>query len=164
MSLARLPLIFLAAMLVQWWWMTHFTLFGLAPQVLLVLTVALAARQGALAAMFCGFSWGLFLDIMSPRLFGANALALTLIAYGTGSVRRQIDMAGLAPQSLVVVSMTWAYFLLLGFLGLVFDPAKTFFWVGWPAFLIDPFYNCALTAAVFAAWLPPRWEHHRGMA
>ncbi len=158
MNPVRLLVIFFAAMVAQWWWMTHFSIFGLAPQLLLVLTVALAARYGALWGMSAGFLWGLFLDLMSPRLFGANALAFTWIAWGTGSVRRQIDVAGLGPQAVVVVAMTWAYFLLLGVLGLIFS--KSFFWVGLPAFCLDPFYNAVVTTVLFALWTP-RWEHRR---
>ena len=158
MKILSLLVSFFAAMVAQWWWMTHFSAFGLAPQLLLVLTVALAARYGALWGMSAGFFWGLFLDILGPRLFGANALALTWIAYGTGSVRRQIDVAGLGPQTVVVIAMTWAYFLVMGALGLVFS--KTFYWVGWPAFLVDPFYNGLVTALVYAVWVPHR-EHRR---
>jgi rod shape-determining protein MreD len=139
--------------------MTHFAPFGVAPQLLLVLTVALAARHGAVWGMVAGFLWGLFLDVMSPRLFGANALVLTWIAYGTGSMRRQIDVAGLGPQTVVVFTTTWVYFLLLGALGLVFS--KNLYWAGLPAFLLDPFYNAALAALVYALWAPSR-EHHRG--
>jgi rod shape-determining protein MreD len=161
MNQIRLVVLFVLAMAMQWWWMTHFSIFGLAPQFLLVLTVAMASRHGAVWAMLYGFLWGLFLDVLSPRLFGANALALTLVAYGTGSVRRQIDVAGLAPQALVVFGVTWAYFLLLGVLGLVFTPGhKSFDWVGWPAFLADPFLNILVTGLVYALW-EPRREFHR---
>jgi rod shape-determining protein MreD len=155
----RLVVVFVAAMAAQWWWSTHLAMAGVAPQLLLVLTVATAARYGSLWAMSCGFFWGLFLDVLGARLFGANALALTLVGYVTGSVRRQIDVAGLAPQCLLAFAMTWAYFILLGLLGTVFT--KSFLWVGWPVFLFDPIYNCLITAVIFVAWAPPRWDHHR---
>ena len=146
-------------MLAHWWWTTHLSVAGLAPQLLLVLTVITAARRGPIRAMCLGCVWGLFLDVMSARLFGANALALTLVGYGTGSVRRQIDVTGLAPQCLVVFGMTWAYFVLLGLIGLVF--LKTFLWVGWPSFVVDPFYNCVVGAAVFMIWNPWADHYHR---
>ena len=158
MSQLRLLLFFVLAMLAQWWWSTHFSIAGVAPQVLLVATVAMAARYGSIWAMGCGFFWGLFLDVLSPRLFGANALALVWVGYGTGSVRRQMDVAGLAPQCLLVFGTTWAYFMLLGLLGSVF--AKTFLWVGWPVFLAGPFYNCLLTVLLYSVW-DPRWDHRR---
>jgi rod shape-determining protein MreD len=147
---ARMGALFAAAMAFHWWWTTHFSFFGLSPQILLVLTVAVAARSGPIRAMCLGFAWGLFLDFLNARLFGANALALTLVGYGAGSVRRQIDVAGLAPQCAIVGLMTWAYFLLLGLLGAVF--MRHFLWVGWTAFLFDPFYNVLAAAAAAAVW------------
>lgn len=147
MTYSRWVALFLGAMLAHWFWTADFALAGLAPQILLVLTVAIAARHGPIPAMCLGFAWGLFLDAMSAHLFGANALALAWVGYGTGSVRRQIDVTGLVPQCVVVFGMSWAYFLLTGLLGLVF--MKTFLWVGWAAFLIDPLYNCLVTAGVF---------------
>ena len=154
MRLLRGSLFFLLAMVAHWLWSSHMTVWGLAPQLLLVLTVAVAARRGPIAAMSFGFCWGLFLDMLSARLFGANALALTLVGYGTGSVRRQIDVTGLAPQCMIVLFMTWAYFLLLGLLGLVFS--KSFAWVGWTPFLLDPFYNVLVAVAAFIFWDPWR--------
>jgi hypothetical protein len=52
--------------------------------------------------------------------------------------------------------MTWGSFLLYGVLGAIF--AKQFLWVGWPAFLFDPLYNCLLVplAALACAWLRVR--------
>ena len=160
MSQVRLLIVFFFSMAAQWWWSTHFSFAGVAPQLLLVMTVAVAARLGSNWAMSCGFFWGLFLDVMSARLFGGNALALTLVGYGTGSVRRQMDVAGLGPQCLLVFSMSWAYYLMIGLLGRIFDPSKTFLWVGWPLFLAGPFYNCLVAIAVYAIW-DPRWEQHR---
>lgn len=153
---ARLLVVFVGGMLLQWWWSTHFSFAGLAPQVLLVLTVAMAARYGPLRAMTLGFFWGLFLDVLAARMVGANALLLTLVAYATGSVRRQIDLLGIGPQSVMVVALSLVYFLLWGLLGAVF--LKTFLWVGWLAFLVDPLYNVLLSIFVYGlaeVWLEP---------
>ena len=147
MTSVRLALLWAGAMLAQWLWSSHFLVLGIAPQLLLVLTVALSARLGPVTGMCYGFAWGLFLDVMRAQLFGANALALTLVAYGTGSARRQIDMTGPGPQSVIVFFMTWAYFILTGLLGLIF--MKTFLWVGWEVFLLNPFYNCLLVPVLY---------------
>lgn len=152
MSYIRIPVLFVAAMAVQWWWSTHFALAGVAPQLLLVLTVVVAARQGPIRAMFLGFGWGLFLDVLNAHLFGANALALVLAGYATGSVRRQIDVAGLGSQCVVIFVMTLAYFLVLGVLGLLF--MRAFAWVGWASFLADPFYNCLVAVVLTVVWQP----------
>jgi rod shape-determining protein MreD len=143
---AKLIVMFIGAMGLQWWWSTRGSIMGVAPQLLLVLTVTNAARYGPLRGMCLGFFWGLFLDVMSARMVGANALALTIVAYGTGSMRRQIDLYGVAPQALMVFSLTLVYFLIMGLLGLLF--LRSFLWVGWAAFIIDPFYNALLAALV----------------
>lgn len=150
MRALRLTFLFLAAMAVQWWWGTHFTVAGVAPQLLLVLTVVISARLGPVKGMFLGFGWGLFLDVLSAHLFGANALALTLAAYGAGMARRQLDVMGLAPQCMIVFFMTWGYFLTLGALGALF--LKSFLWVGWPSFVVDPFYNCLVAVVAYPFW------------
>jgi len=156
MSHLRGAVLFVAAAFLQWWWSTHLSLWGLSPQVLLVLTVAIAARAGSNPGMCYGFLWGLFLDALRPHLFGANAFALMLAGYATGTMRRQMDVVDIVSQCVVVFLLTWGYFLFYGLLGLVF--AKTFFWVGWAACLCDPLYNCLLVpfAALCWAWLRER--------
>lgn len=154
MSAARSAVLFVLAMAGHWLWTTHFALWGLAPQLTLVLTVAAAARLGPVRAMLLGFGWGLFLDVLTVRLFGANALALTFVGYGTGSVRRQIDVTGAVPQGVVVLFMTWAYLLTLGVLGLIF--ARDFLWPGATRLLLLPFYNALVAAAVSLLWRPVR--------
>ena len=154
MSPLRGAAIFVAAAFIQWWWPTHFSFRGLSPQVLLILTVVLASRQGSNPGMCYGFLWGLFLDAMRPRLFGANAFALMLAGYVAGVLRRQIDLTDVVPLFLVVFLATWGYFLIQGLLALVF--AKAFLWVGWGPFLADPFYNCLLAPVAVACWKWPR--------
>jgi rod shape-determining protein MreD len=152
----RLFVVFVLAMAAQWWWSTHGAIAGVAPQLLLVLTVAVAARYGPLYAMTLGFFWGLFGDVLAARLVGANALALTLVAYVTGSLRRQVDLLGLAPQMLLIAGLTLGYFVFMGLMGLVF--LRSFLWVGWPSFVVDPFYNCFVAVLVygfFEAFMEP---------
>ena len=156
MSILRRVALFLAAALLQWWWSTNLAFWGLTPQILLAVTVALAARLGPNTGMVYGFLWGLFLDVLRPELFGGNAFALMLVGYGTGALRRQMDVVDLMSQYVIVLLMTWGYFLLYGLLAAIF--VKSFAWVGWPAFLCDPFYNCLFVppAALACAWLRSR--------
>jgi rod shape-determining protein MreD len=148
--------LFLIAAFLQWWWSTRFSFEGLSPQMLLILTVAIAARFGPNPGMSYGFFWGLFLDVLRPQLFGGNAFSLMLVGFAAGTVRRQIDVGDIVSQFVVTFMMTWGYFLLYGILGAVF--AKSFAWVGWPAFLFDPLYNCLLVpfAAAACSWLRGR--------
>jgi len=156
MNHGRGLILFFAAAWLQWWWSTSLSFWGLTPQILLVLTVAMAARLGPNTGMCYGFFWGLCLDVLRPQLFGGNAFALMLAGYGTGTLRRQIDVVDALSQFMIVGAMTWAYFLCYGLLGVVF--AKTFLWVGWPAFLCDPLYNCLAVpfAGLACEWLRGR--------
>ncbi|MFH1723403.1 MAG: rod shape-determining protein MreD [Elusimicrobiota bacterium] len=140
--------VFFVGILAHWLWSTYFPLFGLAPQVLLILTIAVASSSGPVAGQCFGFAWGLFLDVLSAHVFGANALGLTLVGYFIGMLRRQMDVASAPSQIVFVMVLTPAYLLFLGFAGLVFE--RTFLWVGWKAFLADPLYNSLVCPFGFA--------------
>jgi len=134
--------VFFAGLGLQWLWGMHFTLWGLFPNVLLVLTVAIAARSGPVAGQCYGFAWGLFLDVASAHVFGANALAFTIVGYGIGTLRRQMDVESLAPQLLFILLLTPGYLLFYGLTGSIFE--HTFLWVGWKHFLLEPLFNCVV--------------------
>lgn len=150
MSYLRWVILFFLAALLQWGWSTYFSFFGLSPQIFLILTIIAAAKRGAVAAMCFGFMWGLCLDVFEVRLFGANALAFTLVGYGVGMARRQIDVAAFAPMALLLIHGTWGYFLLKGLLGLIF--IKYFSWVGWFSFSLDPLLNCLMLPMMLGLW------------
>ena len=154
MSYLRGTVLVISAFFLQWGWSSYGTIWGLAPQLLLVLTVALAARLGPITGMCYGFVWGLSLDVMRAQLFGGDAFALMLVGYGTGTVRRQIDVVDLVSQCVVVFLMTWGFFIFYGLLGLVFS--KTFLWPGWAVFIVNPFYNCLLVPFTALLWNGPR--------
>jgi rod shape-determining protein MreD len=155
MSYIRGALLFVAAMFLQWWWNSHLSYWGAAPQFLLALTVVVAARRGPVTAMLVGYAWGLFSDTLRADLFGADAMLYALAGYAAGMVRRQIDLGAREPLAATVFLMTWAYALALGFLGHVF--LKSFFWVGWIPFFTAPFMN-ALVAILGATLLDARGD------
>lgn len=140
--------VFLAGAFAHWLWSTHFSAWGLAPDVLLALTIAAAARSGPVAGQCYGFAWGLFLDFLGAHVFGANALALTLAGYAVGSLRRQMDVASAPSQAILILMLTPAHFLLYGIVGLVFE--RHFLWVGWASFLAVPFYTAFVSPAGFS--------------
>jgi rod shape-determining protein MreD len=147
MRFARGAVVFFLAMFVQWWWNTHLAYWGAAPQILLTLTVLVAARRGPVAAMLVGYAWGLYADTLRADLFGANALLYMLAGYAAGIVRRQMDLRAIGPLTATVFLVSWAYAIFFGVLGQIF--LKSFLWVGWISFLAAPFLN-ALTAVVCA--------------
>jgi len=142
--------LFIGAMFLQWWWNTHLAYWGAAPQFLLVLTILIAARRGPVLGMLAGFAWGLYLDVARAELFGASALILTLAAYFVGVARRQIDLRAAGPLAATTFLFTWAAFIGLGLLGLVFT--KSFEWGGFIAVALTPFLNVAAVTTAAIVW------------
>ena len=140
-------LIFLAGVWVQWIWSTYLSFWGLAPQVLLVLTVALASREGPVLAISFAFAWGLCNDVARIHLFGVEALLLTCVAYGVGLVRHQIDLSSLLPQVVLLAAISYVYFPASAAVGLVFEGHA--FWAGWREFFLTPIFNCIVAPGVF---------------
>ncbi|MBI4057115.1 MAG: rod shape-determining protein MreD [Elusimicrobia bacterium] len=141
------PVLFVGALVLQWWWSTYLSIGGLAPQCLLVLTVAVAAYRGPEMGQGMGFFWGLFLDTLGVHLFGAHALLLSLMGFLVGRLRRQVDVASLPPQVLAVWVLSIIYSLLYHLLGLMF--LREFLWWGWWAFVFVPIMNACLAPFVF---------------
>lgn len=139
--------LFVAGMLVHWWWATYLTVYGLAPHFLLILTVAIAATAGPVRGECYGFAWGLFLDVIGVRLFGANALTLTLVGYFVGNARRQMDVSSPVSQTMVVALVSFAQLGALALLGLIFE--RTAMWPGWNGALLLPLVNCLAAPFVF---------------
>lgn len=143
-------LVYVGAMFLQWWWNTHFSYWGAAPQFLLVLTLLLASRRGPVGAMLAGFGWGLFLDLSRAELFGASAFLLMGAAYVAGMVRRQIDLRAPGPMAACAALVTLGALFTHGLLGLIF--AKTWEGFGWRVWLFTPLMNGFLAAAGAALW------------
>jgi len=67
------------------------TLGGAKPQVLLVITVALAMGEGpALGAGF-GFTGGLATDLLTGLPVGLTAITYTIVGYAVGTIRAQVQ-------------------------------------------------------------------------
>lgn len=140
--------VFVAGLVAQWAWGTYFAVWGLAPQVLVVLSVAVAARTGPAIGQCFAFPWGLALDLAGSRVFGANALALTVMGYLIGNARRQMDVSDPVSQAMVVAVVSLARMAFLALAGLVFEGHV--FWVGWKAFLLLPIFNALVAPIGFA--------------
>lgn len=65
----------------------HIKLFGVKPDILLVLAIVVAIQDGPTAGATVGFFGGLLQDMMSPRLFGISALTKTVSAYIAGLLK-----------------------------------------------------------------------------
>ncbi|MFA6030978.1 MAG: rod shape-determining protein MreD [Elusimicrobiota bacterium] len=145
----RLAALFVLGMAAEWFWSTRLDVWGLAPRLLLLLTVATASQAGPVAGQTYGFFWGLFLDALSAHTFGAGALALTLVGYLVGNLRRQMDVSSPTSQMMVAGVVSTAFWLFVGFAGLVFE--HRFLWVGWKLFTLGTLYNVLVAPAAFSA-------------
>jgi rod shape-determining protein MreD len=133
----------------DWWWGHYCLVWGLAPEWLLVSTVALSGLYGPVLGETYGFLWGIGLGTLSVRLFGAHALLLTVIAYVVGNGRRQMDLSSPPSQVLVTWLISSFYILALGLLAKV--SGGEFQWAGWKVFLFGSLLNGAVSPLVFAA-------------
>ena len=132
----------------HWWWSRFLTVGGLAPDWLLVSTVALAGLYGPALGQFFGFAWGLGLGTLTVHLFGAHSLLLTVIAYVVGRGRRQMDLSSPSSQVIVTALISAAYVLAYGLLGRVFG--GRFLWAGWKVFVFGSCFNAIAAPVVFA--------------
>lgn len=139
--------LFLGGMLCHWWWSTYFTMWGVAPHLLLILTVAIATSSGPVAGQCYGFAWGMFLDSVGVHLFGANALILTVVAYFVGNARRQMDVSSPLSQTMVVAVVTLLHLAALAGLGLLFE--RQAYWAGWGLALTSPVINALVAPLLF---------------
>jgi rod shape-determining protein MreD len=72
---------------------------GVAPDLVLLVVVALALNSGPMTGMICGFGAGLALDIAPPsgHLIGVYALVFCLLGYFCGLVSTELESSVLLP-------------------------------------------------------------------
>jgi rod shape-determining protein MreD len=71
-------------------------LLGVAPDLVIILLVALVLERGPVAAVIIGFALGFLQDLGNASFLGMNALSKTLIAYGVSRFG-----AGFLPESVL---------------------------------------------------------------
>src|SRR5215469_18866138 len=135
---------------------------GYAPDLVLVVVVAMALASGPLEGAVIGFAAGLAIDIAPPAtdLLGQSALVFCLVGYGCGRLRPALERSAWLPLAAVALGAA-AGEALYALTGLIFgDPDVTWqavrqvlpaavFW----DLLISPFvlYAVALAGA-YARW------------
>ena len=62
----------------------YITVREVAPDLLVILTVVIALREGQFAGALAGFTLGLFFDIISSNIVGTNALTKLLVGFIAG--------------------------------------------------------------------------------
>jgi rod shape-determining protein MreD len=97
----------------------HFSLLGVTPDFVLPAVLVITLRMGPAAGAWAGFAAGLFIDVATPELLGARALALAVAAFVTGRTALQVDVGSLPVQALLLAA--------LGFIDAVSYQAVTHF-------------------------------------
>lgn len=138
----------LAAGVLQWMWAAFLPFLGPPPQLMLALTVAASIVFGSVWGESLGFWGGLWLDVLSTHLFGGTALSLCWIGYGTGLLRRQMDVSNMASQMAVVFAASLVHGVVMQMLGLFF--MRHWAAIGFFAFMGGSLLNALAAPLVFA--------------
>ena len=80
----RLPILFVGALLLQTTLLASLRIFGVMPDLMLLLAVAGGITAGATRGATLGFASGMLIDLFLPTPLGLSALVFTLVGYGVG--------------------------------------------------------------------------------
>ena len=80
----RLPILMIAALLLQTTVLARMRLFGVMPDLMLLVAVAGGITAGSSRGAALGFASGMLIDLFLPTPLGLSALVFTLVGYGVG--------------------------------------------------------------------------------
>jgi rod shape-determining protein MreD len=80
----RLPILFVGALLLQTTLLANLRIFGVMPDLMLLIAVAGGITAGATRGATLGFASGMLIDLFLPTPLGLSALVFTLVGYGVG--------------------------------------------------------------------------------
>lgn len=80
----RMPIMLLAALLLQTTVLVRMRLFGVMPDFMLLVSVAGGITAGPVRGATLGFVSGMLIDLFLPTPLGLSALVFTLVGYGVG--------------------------------------------------------------------------------
>lgn len=94
-----------AAFVLQVMLAPHLAVFGVVPNLLLLVVMTLAFVEGPSAGAVAGFVAGLLLDLLGTAPVGAWALVLTMTGYTSGMLQENLFAEGwLAPATIAVIA------------------------------------------------------------
>jgi rod shape-determining protein MreD len=80
----RLPVMLLVALLLQTTLLAQVRVFGVMPDIMLLVAIAGGITAGATRGAAFGFASGMLIDLFLPTPLGLSALVFTLVGYGVG--------------------------------------------------------------------------------
>lgn len=115
----RLPPLLLGAVIVHTAVAPQLRFFGVAADVLLLVSIAAGIAAGADRGAALGFAAGLLADCLLQTPFGLSALTYSLVAYGVGAFQSTILHTGRWIPMLTTLVASMLGVALFGLLGLV---------------------------------------------
>ena len=107
MIIARNILFIWLALLLQASWIDIFAIYGITPDIVIIILVFIAFTRGQIEATALGFISGLLIDIYDPgSRLGTNALANSLIGFFAGYSRVSIAAEALRAQAAILFLAT----------------------------------------------------------
>jgi rod shape-determining protein MreD len=84
------PLLFIACFILQTSLVPSLAVFGIKPDLLMIVLFFFAIRYGIMPGIFVGFLLGLTQDLYTPSILGQQALAKTIIGACSGIVNEKV--------------------------------------------------------------------------
>jgi rod shape-determining protein MreD len=103
---ARLAAIAIVGVLLQLSFFSRIALFGVSPDVLPALVVALGLLGGAMTGAVAGFSIGLFVDCLLIQTLGGSSLVLLATGYTAGLFRERFEIHSALVPPLLCMGLT----------------------------------------------------------
>lgn len=151
-------LLLISVALIQSTVMPHLTLWGVKPDLMLLVVISWSLLRGAREGIVWGFIGGLCLDLFSGAPFGLSALALLIASFFSGLGEATIFRTHvLLPLAMVFLTSLIHDLIFLFTLGTL----------GWPVVWLDSFIRLVLPASLLNVLLTPlvypamRWLHRK---
>ncbi len=131
----------------------YLSLFGVAPDFLLLMVIAIGFALGPVPGEIFGFTWGLLADAVGVSMFGVHCFILTLLGYAAGKLRRRMDTERPAPQVVIACLATLVSAAMFAFIRGFLEEGGSNLGVGY--LLVAVLLNGLIASSVF--WLVDRW-------
>jgi rod shape-determining protein MreD len=138
--------------------MPYLTLWGVKPDLMLLVVISWSLLRGAREGIVWGFIGGLCLDLFSGTPLGLSALALLIVSFFSGLGEATIF------HTHIILPLATAFFASLIYDSIFLLVLRA---LGWPLVWLDSFIRLVLPASLLNVLLIPlvypamRWLHHK---
>lgn len=97
--------LFLLCFILQSTLVPHIKLFGVQPDLILLVLFLLSTKAGVMPGVYIGFLLGLGQDLFSPEILGQNALAKTIVGFIAGLFNEKVIRLDPVLQAVLLLMM-----------------------------------------------------------